>query len=599
MAKLVRNDRKWLSTVAIASLALVIVASLVAHQSPATGYEINAYSITPNATWVSLFLSFVGGAAIIIHQIVTRGYRNNNIWLLGIIVILISKICLSCISYIRGYINWGGDIISQGGVLINILDTGHIASGNYYPVTHILATKIVLVSGIPSGFVTNFSTLLFAVPFILATYLLATATLPQKGQQVLAVTVAVAMSVSIGFIPNGWSMFLIPLIFYCYFKRDILPYRILLIILLVLYPFFHPLSSFFIILALLVLESSRRIFTFIAKTGKGFEVGKINHFSPNLALFEVVIFATWIFNFSQFYANIRSMWHDLLTLGSAAAATEMITTASKISRTAIDYISLYWDIYGITTILLLLSLSGIYYFIKQMRAGTTGKESIPFLGIAVVFLGTWCMFLLYLLGVPGLRALATERILRYANIICAVLVAFGIYELLHVRKLFRVVALALIILLLIPSSLVSRGILKHDPRRPSSQVTLMDMAGMAWYIQEKDTAIGCIHVMSPPFRFADVILGNVEADKRYDIKYAEQFTDHFAYNEYDSLGEQYKEDNYTAITIKDRLLYETVWKQVGRYSYSDFEKIEDDPTVDSLYSNGELDVYYIHGSGSQ
>jgi len=591
--------RYILKITAIACFALLVIALVIAHESPVTGYEINYYASTSRSIWFYLFLSFVGGTVIIIHQIITRDYQNNNIWLLGIIVIVFSKIIYSCISYVMGYKNRMGDIISQGGVISSMLDTGHISDSNFYPVTHILASKIVLVTAIPGGIITNFSTLILVIPFLLSTYLLATDTLSQQGQQVLAIVAATTVSVSISLLPNGWSMFLLPLFFYLYFQRDIHPYRVILVILLILYPFFHPLSSFFIILSLLVMESSHRIFPSTGKARKISKAVHIHSFNPNLVLLESIIFFTWILNFKQFYANIRSMWHDLLTLGNYPMATEMIKTASKISRTAVDYITLYWDMYGLTTILLLLSLSGIYYFIKQIHAKNSGKENIPFFTTVIIFLGTWCLFLLYLLGFPGLSAIATDRIIRYANIICAIPVAFGLYELLKGHILLRIVAIILLCLMLIPSILVNRGLLGYNSKSPSLQVTTMDMAGMVWFIQKKDTNIGCIHVMSPPYRYADAILGNVEAIKRLDIKYAEQFTDHFAYNEYDELGEHHEHDNYTAITKLDRILYETMWKQVGRYSFSDFNKLEHDPTVDSIYSNCELDVYFIHGTGIQ
>jgi len=126
----------------------------------------------------------------------------------------------------------------------------------------------------------------------------------------------------------------------------------------------------------------------------------------------------------------------------------------------------------------------------------------------------------------------------------------------------------------------------------------MDMAGMAWFIEEKESTIKCIQIMSPPRRFAQGILGTVEAKKRSDIKRSPQFRDHFAYDEYDTVGEQYAEDKYAAITKFDRILYSTVWKVVGRFDEADFERLEQDPTVSKLYSNGELDVYLIHSSGS-
>jgi hypothetical protein len=72
-----------------------------------------------------------------------------------------------------------------------------------------------------------------------------------------------------------------------------------------------------------------------------------------------------------------------------------------------------------------------------------------------------------------------------------------------------------------------------------------------------------------------------------------QFVDHFGYANKTSLGSQYADNKYAAITRFDRVIYSTVWKEVGRFNDSDFEKLEQDFTVNKLYANGETDVYYV------
>jgi len=46
----------------------------------------------------------------------------------------------------------------------------------------------------------------------------------------------------------------------------------------------------------------------------------------------------------------------------------------------------------------------------------------------------------------------------------------------------------------------------------------------------------------------------------------------------------------------DKVLYEEVYPEVRafRFAPSDFEKLEHDPSVAKLYSNGGLDIYFIH-----
>jgi len=132
-------------------------------------------------------------------------------------------------------------------------------------------------------------------------------------------------------------------------------------------------------------------------------------------------------------------------------------------------------------------------------------------------------------------------------------------------------------------------------RQPNPQVTTMDMTGMKWFIEKKDYSIGCVFVSVRPFRFSDAIIGyDVTRRQRPDIAYSrEPVPDHFGYSQYYGLGTQYLKDKYLTMTRTDRTVYTTVWKEVGRFDNTDFEKLELDSTVSKLYSNSEMNVYYI------
>ena len=48
------------------------------------------------------------------------------------------------------------------------------------------------------------------------------------------------------------------------------------------------------------------------------------------------------------------------------------------------------------------------------------------------------------------------------------------------------------------------------------------------------------------------------------------------------------------MTMFDKIVYETVWTVVGRFLQNDFKKLEEDISVDRLYSNGDTSIYFIH-----
>lgn len=48
------------------------------------------------------------------------------------------------------------------------------------------------------------------------------------------------------------------------------------------------------------------------------------------------------------------------------------------------------------------------------------------------------------------------------------------------------------------------------------------------------------------------------------------------------------------MTMFDKMVYETVWNFVGESHQNDFKKLEENVSVDRLYSNGDTSIYHIH-----
>jgi hypothetical protein len=95
------------------------------------------------------------------------------------------------------------------------------------------------------------------------------------------------------------------------------------------------------------------------------------------------------------------------------------------------------------------------------------------------------------------------------------------------------------------------------------------------------------------------ISGEIKADLNTGL---EQLRDnqgpmpwHFNYNVYTSLGDWYPQNSYLVITQQDRLLYEDVYPEMQtiRFTKEDFNRIEQDASVDKLYTNGGMDIYNI------
>ena len=122
----------------------------------------------------------------------------------------------------------------------------------------------------------------------------------------------------------------------------------------------------------------------------------------------------------------------------------------------------------------------------------------------------------------------------------------------------------------------------------------MDMNGAKWLLNFKNSAINSVYIMSPVYRFLAGSLGHVEAGKLFGFSYKEaNIKDHFNYTLSNNLGNSYTQNEYFMMTMFDKMIYETVWNVVGRFHQKDFKKLEEDVSVDRLYSNGDT-TYIIY-----
>lgn len=585
-----------LKIVAIMCFAFIAISSFIAHANPAKGYELSIYESTPFIVWILLIISIAGGVTIIIHQAYTKGYKNSNFWLIGFLILILARVSLFCVPCIRGYYAWRGDSISHVGMLADILFTGHFSNENFYPVIHTLPSEIIALTGISYLAGWNLINVTFYIMYIFSIYLLATVIVPKREQQLLTVALAAAVN-PLGVWPS-MSILLLPLLFFFYYKRSTSAYSILFVIFIILYPFLHVLSSLMVIVILCLIESSKIVFHFINRKNR---IGPVPHpkLSLTAILIELTILIPWTLSFYMFHTSLRLLWHQIQTGAGPDVLGGMGSTLNKIDVHGFDFVELLFKMYGVNIILLILSLIAAFIVIKQIRSGSIKKETQNLFSLLIVFLFMDLLYFLYLLGAPGLQPIQPDRIMSFIMVFTPIFAGFSLYELSNSVRFKHLMSGGIICIILLASCL-SIFSFYASPYiiLPNNQITQMDMAGMKWYIQEKDSTIGSVDIMTPPGRFAMGILGSIEARKRADLDYgrygSEKIPDHFDYIHRSSLGELYTKDRYAVITKFDRIIYTTVWKVVGRFNDSDFEKLERDATVGKLYSNSELDVYFIH-----
>jgi len=304
------------------------VALMLAWLNPATGYELDIYGSTPLATWLLIGAAMAIGAGVILHQLLTSGYKHSRLWMLGFALLLVARLALLWVPYARGYVTWGGDNITHWGM-------------NSYPVTHSMLAQVIQLTGLPIKTVTNLSTGLFSAFYIILIYLLSTGVTPKPKYQLAAVLLAGLIIVMGGYnvllMPNGWSILFMPLLFFLYFSKGKgLAFSFPFILVLALFPFFHPLSSLMTGLSfLMILAISVPLWHYLGKKAEpdGIHLNTGRPLTPSILQFVMLI--PWILSFDQFKPNIRNMWTQI-TSGAPSQFGNIEDTLAKINMTGWD-----------------------------------------------------------------------------------------------------------------------------------------------------------------------------------------------------------------------------------------------------------------------
>lgn len=577
---------------AIFSFMLITFALFIAYSNPAIGYELSIYESTPFVVWIALILSIVGGVSLILHQVYVEQYKWNNFWLVGFLILILSRISLLYIPFIRGYYTWRGDNISHIGFLKDILMTHAVPSDNFYPAVHLFLAQVQIISGVSIEFIVNYSTALFSIIYVISIYLLSTTIVSSRKAQILSVAAIGGVlfnPYNVYLMPNGWSVNYLPLLFFIYMKfagnNLAIPYKLLCIIILVLYPFFHPLSTIMIIAMFIIMWIIYLIHNWTTlKSNKSSVLNPIN-----VILIEIAIFLPWIFSFPVFDNNIRRLFNAIMNDVSVNNIANMEITLNKINFDYFDFMEYIIKTMGDEIIFLVLTIIAAIILLKYYAEKRKNENLLTLIAFTSFF---GLLYGAYLFNIiPGLENVAGIRLLRYLPIFTPIAAGFVFSYIIKKNHITLIICLVIIM----TASTLTVLSLYDSPyiTRPTPGITRMDIDGMKWILDVRNTDIATTSIMSPMYRFADGILGR----NGHNINHYEPtIPDHFNYTTYKYLGESYVKDRYAVITLFDRIIYTTVWKVVGRFDKDDFEKLDEDLTVNKIYSNGETYVYRIYAN---
>jgi len=565
---------------------------------PILGYPLSIYTEFSSYFWISSLLTIGIGIFIVIKNL------ENGWWKLGILVILLNNLTLLILPLLKGYaFSNNGDILTHLGYVNDILFTGHITMGNVYPITHIIIVEFSYLIGIPSIILMNLIGPMFYFLFVLFTYLLSKQLL-NKNAAILSTLISTILVVYyyVQIFPMGFAFTMFPFVFYLYFKsinQKSISLSIILIIMLFLMVFFHPVAAAVLIFAFLIMELGKLVFNKFMRKNNNNE--KKEFLIPLLLVISLIY---WISNNSLVWGStvgtiVSWFSFQLLAMPLTSVASEGL---NKLNLNLIDILFLIIKLFGIQFSYLILFLIVSFKLIF--------RKDFSFVNNKRNFFIFWCFFSVAIVLWIGdyvlpLTKLSSGRMTSMIFALFPIIVGLAVYRFLTYNNVsykslgwsrrnreltlcLTVFAFSIIgIFTLYPSPLVYNY---------NQAVDNMELSGGNWFINNSDSRINIIYYGGArPDRYKDITRG-------FSDPYQNKFfipADHFGYDNSTYFGQfnNYQFGNKYMI-LRDQFilsLYDTngIYSKIGRWNKEDFIKLDNDPTVNVLYENGEMEIYYI------
>jgi len=597
---------RFVKIVTIVGFLLIAAALLVLIQNPSQGYELSIYEATPAVFWWLLVAAIVTGITIVVYEVIRGNHEKSNLWKVGLGIVVLANLVIVLLPALKGFVFAGNqDHLSHLGIIKDILATSSMGTNNIYPVTHILLAQFSMLSSIqPEQIIAVFGAFNYLLSVVF-TYLWCKEILPTR----VAVLAALAAGVLLVYyhtrvIPFGFASTLLPLALYLYFKlakRQTASIRFILILLAIMLVFTHPITAFVFVFIIGAFEIIKLRLS--KKALKEKMIHSSNQIiSLGLPILTFSMLFVWLWQNRSFWrGSINGMfqWFQGELLGRDVASVSLVGTGfegiAKLGLDAFETLKLLFIGWGDILIIFLLAFIATLYIVrKKTDLQHENKNSLIMI--------TWVFWAVAILGIisyfRAITILDSGRILYYIFPLLPPLIGLALFYIFRRYALpkvtFTISAVAII-------SVISIFNLYQSPLmyQRGIQVSHGELSGITWFIETTDSEIEYVSIEIFVTRhYTSALFGQTSSiGLSYPTRSEEWIGDHFYYDQRPRYGESFSEDRYLVQTEYDRLLYTELWPQIGRFSYDDFAKLEQDPSVDKLYANGEVDIFYVNALG--
>lgn len=556
--KLMIRNYRFEKVAIICSLALLIFFIAYNFQISSGNYEVSIYN------WTFYILILVNAFLFCLCFL----FNPKHLTLLIVIIVLIQFIAILTF-IIKGYYTWEGDNSSQIGFVKDILMSSAFSDSNPYPIIHILVASIVETGNLDVVRVSNAITALYFALLILGQYLLSTIFFKERRYRALVVAVSGFLILASGYeiylMPNGASILLIPLFLFILFRSvESSSFIFILIIFLMMFPLFHPLTALIIGIIVIIFGISLKLM----------EKGKRKPFPKFQIAIVFTILFTWILSSDNYSGNISSFVNSLLSSQSYSPIQSASFALGKLGLSLADTITTLFILKGESAIIISICLICAVMYLRGI------KKSFEIRTLIMIMLSLLMIFALYTLSIlKGLDSLGGERTETYAIIVSPVILII-LYKAISNMKGAKVL---FVVLILMAGSLSLFTLYPSDNNKDiSSQVTLSFASGYSWSESESNHNTRMGKILTDPMRYYDLLNGRAESSIITESGIF-VFNDHFGYWSNSTLTQLYGTNWISTITMKDVLAYQTTWKSVDRFNSNDFCELNCDVSISRIY----------------
>jgi len=604
-----------------AFIFITIALFIVATTPPATGYELTIYDAYPSYFWFFIAASSACGIGIFAYQAFAK--EKSNWWLSGLCIVVFSNSIFLGLPFLHGYVFYPkGDALTHIGMMKDIIATGHIGKGNFYPVAHILGVSLLDVTGLSRGAVTNLLFIFWSIIYLLGMCLLATVIADCWGQALLITAFACPLVFSIMHTlihPSILSLFMIPLLLYFYHRRQKAPSGQIATALALLLPAFlitftHPVTCLFVIIVLLTFNLVGSVYQRIVERKEtALERGTVIPGGYTVSLIMSAVFFLWYFGYAAIQEDIKSVYNFLVYGGRMSLFESQTSTLAMAGITTSQTIELFIYRYGAILIYLIISVITVAMVLRTSLSRKAQPEPMSFT-YAIQFIVALATSIFSLWGYTG--EYNPLRISRFFLMMTPIVSGLVIYEFvcrdyqqrvnLHRLEPKGKAFVGVITVLILAVSVLSILNVYGSPRTvyPNLQVSRMELAGSKWFSNHQDRNIVTTAITGGEFlrRFEDFNFGRETClfPNKARIMDPEPVPSHFGYDKNDSITETFDFQDrylltYEAGRINVMLIPENVRHKAHQYTGEDFARLRADPAVAQIYANGEFEVWRVYG----